>query len=111
MTHLLLLWGREKPGGSHEEYMQEGNTGKALSKASTKEACSMKAQWHVVPASSSAAGCWELMLSMVGASLLDKQRLMRTVKHCVSARLHAVVLLVAGKCCSRWFLQACLNSR
>jgi hypothetical protein len=46
MTHLLLLWGREKkPGGSREEYMQ-GHTGKALSQGSNKEACSMKAQWH-----------------------------------------------------------------
>ena len=38
--------GEKKPGGSHEEYMQEGHTGKALSKGSNKEACSMKAQWH-----------------------------------------------------------------
>jgi hypothetical protein len=72
MTNLLLLWGREKkPGGSHEEYMQEGHTGKALSKRSNKEACNMKAQWHVVGACSSTAGSWEMLLSMVAASLLE----------------------------------------
>jgi hypothetical protein len=47
MTHLLLLWGREKkPGGSREEHMQ-GHAGRAmLRKRSNKEACSMKAQGH-----------------------------------------------------------------
>jgi hypothetical protein len=62
---------RKKPGGSHEEYMQEGHTGKALSKRSNKEACNMKAQWHVVGACSSTAGSWEMLLSMVAASLLE----------------------------------------
>jgi hypothetical protein len=47
--------------------MQEGHTGKALSKGSNKEAWSMK---H--------SGMW----------------------------VHAVALLVAGKCCSPWLLQA-----
>ena len=57
--------------GSREEYMQEGHTGKALSKGSNKEAWSMKAQWHVVGACSSTAGSWEMLLSMVAASLLE----------------------------------------
>jgi hypothetical protein len=33
----------------------------------------MKAQWHVVGACSSTADSWGMLLSMVAASLLDKQ--------------------------------------
>jgi hypothetical protein len=68
---------------SREEYMQEGHTGKALGKGSNKEAWSMKAQWHVVGACSSTAGSWEMLLSMVAASLLDK-RLMWAVRNVVT---------------------------